>query len=107
MSAAVVACKADRESDGGKLSDPVPVEGDNPTVGNRLDGFAGETLVPATGGNVPLTGIVGAGLVGVEIGVGVGVGAVAVITSVAVPEPLLEPFADAAAKSCHRWPTVA
>lgn len=99
MSAAVVACKAERESDGGR------VEGDSPTVGNRPDGFVGETLVPATGGNVPLAA--GAGVVGVEIGVGVGVGAVAVTTSVAVPDPGLAPIADAVAKSCHRWPTVA
>jgi len=101
-SAAVVfACK---DLAPGRLADPVPVPGEAPTVGNRSDGFVGETLVPAIGVSEPA----GAGLLGVVIGEGDGLGAVAVITSVAVPEYELageSPVTDA--ESCHCKPTVA
>ena len=103
MAAVVSACKAERALGEGRFSDPVPVVGEAPTVGKRLDGFVGETLVPAIGANVP----VGAGLDGFAIGVGVGAGAVAVTTSVAVPENEIAPGADALAESCHCMPTVA
>ena len=96
------ACRAERGLAEGRLSDPVPVVPDAPTVGNRPDGLVGETLVPASG-SVPL----GAGLLGLVIGVEVGVGAAAETTSVAVPEYELAPAAVAAAESCHCVPTVA
>jgi hypothetical protein len=95
----VAACK---DLAGGRLSDPVPVVGDAPTVGNRPDGFVGETLVPAIGGNVPLTGSVGA-----VIGLGLGDGDVTATTSVAALDHGVAPSADAVADNCHCRPTFA
>jgi hypothetical protein len=64
VAAAVAACKVARALAGGSPSDPVPVLGEAPTVGNRPDGSVGEMPVPEIVGIVPGTCSVTSGLVG-------------------------------------------
>jgi hypothetical protein len=56
-----LACTSARDRAGGSPSDPVPLVGEAPTVGNKPDGFMGETPVPAMVGRVPGTGTVACG----------------------------------------------
>jgi hypothetical protein len=65
----LTACKTARDLAGGRPSDPVPVVGEAPTVGNSPDGSVGEIPVPEIGGTVPgAAGRVTSGLVGLVVG---------------------------------------
>lgn len=108
VAAVVFACRP--EGAEGRLT---PVVGEVPTVGNRPDGFVGETLVPPIGSVPPDVGdgvvvvVIG---VGVGVGLGVGLGVVPATTSVAALVSVVAAFAgmaDTVADSCHCCPTVA
>jgi hypothetical protein len=75
------------------LSDPVPVEDEVPTVGNRLAGFVGEIPVPAIVGVALGTAIGVSGVVGLVVGLLV----TAATSSVAVLESGSAPIAHAVA----------
>jgi hypothetical protein len=94
------------------LSDPVPVLGEVPTVGNRSDGFVGATLVPAIGASEPVAAGLVALVIGLGVGVGVGLGLAVVPATTSVAAlmnwlPLVDGRADTVADSCHCRPTVA
>jgi len=91
VAATVAACRTARGLACGRVSDPVPVEGEAPTVGNRPDGFVGEMPVPEIVGNVPDAGSVIRGLVGLVVGF-------TTTTSAAEPEKERARAADAFAE---------
>ncbi len=92
----MAAWKTERALAGGRPSDPVPVVGEAPTVGNKLDGSVGEMPVPEIDGSVPGTCSVAGGIV-VPDGLAEVLVDCTATTSVAVAENDFAPAAEACA----------